>query len=156
MARKLIFAGVGIVALGVVGLSSVFVVQEQEQAIVLQLGAFVRVEQRPGLHFKLPFVQDVRTFDKRVLDFEADLGEINTADQKQTLVDTYTRYRITDPLKFLQTAGSIEAFEARRDDAPEIAAVGFVHVPAALPGTEFYLRRRVRLRCWRRFGLEGL
>jgi len=118
MARKLIFAGVGVVALGVVGLSSVFVVQEQEQTIVLQLGAFVRVEQRPGLHFKMPFVQDVRTFDKRVLDFEADLGEINTADQKQTLVDTYTRYRITDPLKFMQTAGSIEAFEARRDDAP--------------------------------------
>ncbi|MGH7004767.1 MAG: SPFH domain-containing protein, partial [Alphaproteobacteria bacterium] len=118
MSRKLIAAGVGIVALGIVGLSSVFVVQEQEQAIVLQLGAFVRVEQRPGLHLKLPFVQDVRYFDKRVLDFEADLGEINTADQKQTLVDTYSRYRITDPLRFLQTAGTIEGFEARREDAP--------------------------------------
>ena len=118
MSKKLVAAGIGVVALGIVGLSSVFVVQEQEQAIVLQLGAFVRVEQRPGLHFKLPFVQDVRYFDKRVLDFEADLGEINTADQKQTLVDTYSRYRITDPLRFLQTAGSIEAFEARREDAP--------------------------------------
>ena len=118
MSRRLIAAGVGVVALGIVGLSSVFTVQEAEQAIVLELGRFVRIESRPGLHTKLPFIQSVRYFDKRVLDFEADLGEINTADQKQTVVDTYTRYRITDALKFFQTARSIENFEARRDDAP--------------------------------------
>jgi len=118
MSRKLIAAGVGIVALGIVGLSSVYVVQEQEQAIVLQLGAFVRLEPRPGLHLKLPFVQDVRYFDRRVLDFDADVGEIPTADQKQTIVDTYARYRVTDALKFFQTARSMENFEARRDDAP--------------------------------------
>jgi membrane protease subunit HflC len=53
-----------------------------------------------------------------VLDFEADLGEINTSDQKQTVVDTYTRYRIVDALKFFQTARAVENFEARRDDAP--------------------------------------
>lgn len=118
MSKKLIAAGVGVIALGIVGLSSVFTVKEAEQAIVLQLGAFVRLESKPGLHFKLPFIQNVSYFDRRVLDFEADLGEINTSDQKQTVVDTYTRYRITDALKFFQTARSIENFEARRDDAP--------------------------------------
>ena len=118
MPRRLIAAGVGVIVLGIVALSSVYTVKEAEQAIVLQLGAFVRVESRPGLHFKLPFIQNVSYFDKRVLDFEADLGEINTSDQKQTVVDTYTRYRIIDALKFFQTARSIENFEARRDDAP--------------------------------------
>ena len=117
MSRKLIFSGVGIILLGILGLSSVFVVQEQEQAIVLELGAFVRVEQKPGLHLKWPFVQDVRYFDKRVLDFDTDVGEIPTKDQKQTLVDTYARYKITDPLKFMQTAKSLERFESKREDA---------------------------------------
>lgn len=118
MSRRLVAAGVGIIVLGIVALSSVFTVKEAEQAIVLQLGAFVRIESKPGLHFKAPFIQNVSYFDKRVLDFEADLGEINTSDQKQTIVDTYTRYRIKDALKFFQTARSIENFEARRDDAP--------------------------------------
>ncbi len=117
MSRALIFAGAGVVLAGVVGLSSVFVVQEYEQGIVLELGRFVRVENRPGLHFKTPFIQDVRYFDKRVLDFDADIGEIPTRDQKQTLVDTYARYRIVDPLKFFQTARTTEAFESRREDA---------------------------------------
>jgi membrane protease subunit HflC len=118
MSKRLIAAGIGIIVLGIVALSSIFTVKEAEQAIVLQLGAFVRIESKPGLHFKAPFIQNVSYFDKRVLDFEADLGEINTSDQKQTVVDTYTRYRIKDALKFFQTARSIENFEARRDDAP--------------------------------------
>ncbi len=118
MSKRLIALGVGIIALGIVFLSSIFTVKEAEQAIVLELGRFVRLESKPGLHFKVPFIQNVSYFDRRVLDFEADLGEINTSDQKQTLVDTYTRYRITDALKFFQTARSIENFEARRDDAP--------------------------------------
>lgn len=113
MSRRLIAAGVGVVALGIVGLSSVFTVQEAEQGIVLELGRFVRVEKQPGLHFKIPFIQSVRYFDKRVLDFEADLGEINTKDQKQTVVDTYARYYIDDVLKFYQTAEAFERFEGR-------------------------------------------
>lgn len=113
MPRRLVAAGVGIIVLGIVALSSVFTVQEAEQAIVLELGRFVRVESRPGLHMKLPFIQSVRYFDKRVLDFEADLGEINTKDQKQTVVDTYARYRIVDALRFFQTAETFERFEAR-------------------------------------------
>jgi membrane protease subunit HflC len=119
MSRKLVAAGVGVIVLGIIGMSSTFVVQEQDQAVVLAFGRFVRVEQKPGLHLKYPWpFQEVRYYDKRVLDFEADLGEINTSDQKQTVVDTYTRYRITDPLKFFQTAGTVELFESRRDEAP--------------------------------------
>jgi membrane protease subunit HflC len=113
MSRRLVALGVGVLVLGIVALSSYFTVREAQQAIVLELGRFVRVEPRPGLHFKLPFIQSVLYFDKRVLDVEADLGEIPTKDQKQTLVDTYARYRIVDTLKFYQTADTPERFEAR-------------------------------------------
>lgn len=116
MSKSLIAAGIGIIVLGIVALASVFVVNERDQAIVLQFGAFKRQEKTPGLHFMLPW-QSVRYFDKRVLDFDADVGEIPTKDQKQTQVDTYVRYRITDPLRFFQTARSVENFEAKRDDA---------------------------------------
>jgi membrane protease subunit HflC len=117
MPHRLIAAGVGVVTLGIIALSSVFVVQETEQAIVLEFGRVVRVESKAGLHAKLPFIQSVRYFDKRVLDFGADLGEIPTSDQKQTLVETYARYRIVDPLRFMQTAGSLERFESERESA---------------------------------------
>ena len=119
MSRKLVAAGVVVVVLGIIGMSSTFVIREQDQGVVLAFGKFVRVEQKPGLHFKAPWpFQEVRYYDKRVLDFEADLGEINTQDQKQTVVDTYARYQIVDPLKFYQQAGTVELFESRRDEAP--------------------------------------
>ncbi len=113
MPRKIIAAVVLVVVLGIVGLSSVFTVSEQQQAIVLQFNAYVRDAKNAGLHFKIPFFQSVQYYDKRVLDYEVDLGEIPTSDQKQLLVDAFVRYRIDDPLKFYNTARSTQAFEAR-------------------------------------------
>lgn len=79
---------------------SVFVVDQTKQAIVLQFGKEQRVIINPGLNFKVPFIQEVIPIDKRILDFDMTEVAITTGDQKRMMVDTYTRYRITDPIMF--------------------------------------------------------
>ncbi|MCV3769520.1 MAG: protease modulator HflC, partial [Wolbachia pipientis] len=85
--------------------NSIFIVQEAEQAIVIQLGKVVRDIRESGLYFKLPFINNVESFDKRVLDLSPDTTprEVITADQKRIIVDAYAKYRIVDPITFYQT-----------------------------------------------------
>lgn len=93
--------------------TSAFVVEQTEQALVLQFGKPVRVVREPGLNFKLPFVQNVERFDKRLLDFDAESNEVIAADQKRLIVDAFVRYRITDPLRFKQTVGNENTMRSR-------------------------------------------
>jgi membrane protease subunit HflC len=102
-----------VVVAGVVLFSSVFTVHQAEQALVLQFGKPVKVVADPGLHFKVPFVQNVESFDRRVLDFDAKAEEVPTSDQKQLVVDAFARYRIVDPLLFFQTVNHIFGMETR-------------------------------------------
>lgn len=99
--------GIAAIVLAVVviigGLSSVFIVDQREQAVVRQLGAVQRVIREPGIYFKLPLIQDVVNFDRRILEFETDPQEIIALDQKRLVVDAYARYRIENPLLYLQT-----------------------------------------------------
>lgn len=92
--------------LGVVGsilaLSSLYVVNQAEQAIILRLGAHRATIKEPGLHMKVPFIEDVVRYDLRLLSLEPPAEEIILGDQKRIVVDTYTRYRIEDPLRFYQ------------------------------------------------------
>lgn len=81
---------------------SIFVVNQQQQAIVLQFREAMRTVRDPGLYFKIPFIQTVQFFDKRVLPLEPPEQEAILADQKRLVVDAFARYRITDPLKFFQ------------------------------------------------------
>lgn len=81
---------------------SIFVVNQQQLAIVLQFREAVRTVYEPGLNFKIPFIQTVAFFDKRVLPLEPPEQEAILADQKRIVVDAFARYRITDPLKFFQ------------------------------------------------------
>lgn len=97
----------------VLGYSSVFIVHQTEQALVLQLGEPIRVIKDPGLNFKLPFIQNVEFFDRRVLDYDPAAEEIIAADQKRLVVDAYTRFRITNPLRFYQTVGNELGIRAR-------------------------------------------
>ena len=84
--------------------SSAFTVNQTQQALVLQLGDPKRTIQEPGLAFKLPFIQDVTYYEKRVLSLiPQDAEEVILADQKRLQVDAYARYRIEDPLLFYQT-----------------------------------------------------
>lgn len=93
-----------------------FTVDQTERAIVLQLGKPVQDNLKPGLHFKLPFVQNVIKFDHRVLEYDAPPAEILTKDKKNLVVDNYSRWRISNPLKFYRTVRTIEGGLSRLDD----------------------------------------
>ncbi|MBF0144874.1 MAG: protease modulator HflC [Magnetococcales bacterium] len=89
---------------GIILLSqSVFMVHQVQQVLILQLGKPVRSVSEPGLHFKIPFLQDVYSFEKRLLVFDQEPQEILSADKKNLKVDSYSRWRIVDTLKFYQT-----------------------------------------------------
>ena len=108
---KLLLLGVAIVVVIILVLSSTYKVTEYQQAILLQFGEPRKVvnatgTQEPGLYLKTPFVQNVEYFDKRILDYDAPAEEVILGDQKRLVVDTFIRYRITDPLRFYQTVGS--------------------------------------------------
>lgn len=79
-----------------------FIVHQNEQAIVLEFGKPLRIIETPGLHWKVPVVQNVEYFDKRILDLDTQPQEVTALDQKRLIVDAFTRYRIVDPLKFYQ------------------------------------------------------
>jgi membrane protease subunit HflC len=95
------FALLAVIFLGLS--SSVFMINQMQQAIVLQFGELRRVIQDPGLKFKVPFIQEVIIYDKRVLDFDLPATDITLGDQKRVRVDTYTRYRISDPIQFFKS-----------------------------------------------------
>jgi membrane protease subunit HflC len=90
----------------ILALSSVFTVSQKEKALVLQFGEIVRVQEAPGLDFKLPFIQQVLKFDNRILGFDMDPVEVTTADDRRLVVDTFVRYRIKDVVHFRQATGS--------------------------------------------------
>jgi membrane protease subunit HflC len=93
----------------IVGYSSVFTVQQTEQALVVRFGKPVDVVTDPGLHFKAPFIDTVIPVDKRILDLENPSQEIIAFDQRRLVVDAFARYRIKNPLRFYQSIGTIQA-----------------------------------------------
>ena len=97
---KIIIAAVAVVF---VLLNSIYIVYQPEQAIVLQFGEPMRVVQDAGLKFKVPFIQNVVFYDKRLLNLDPPAQEVVLNDKKRLDVDSFTRYRIVDPLKFYQT-----------------------------------------------------
>ena len=93
-----------------------FTVPQWEQAIVVQLGEPVRTVQAPGLYFKLPFIQNVLHFDKRLLAYDASPREILTKDKQQLMIDNFSRWRIRDPLQFYRTVRNEAGGQSRLDD----------------------------------------
>jgi membrane protease subunit HflC len=93
-----------------------YTVPQWEQAIVVQLGEPVRTVQEPGLYFKLPLVQNVLYFDKRLLAYDASPKEVLTKDKQQLVVDNFSRWRISDPLKFYRTVRNEAGAQSRLDD----------------------------------------
>jgi len=113
MKTPLALVGLLVVVLGVLAFSALFTVHQKDQALVLQFGDPKRVIKEPGLHFKIPFIQNVQFFDKRILDFDAKAEEVPTQDQKQLVVDAFTRYRIINPLEFFKTVNNERGMEIR-------------------------------------------
>ena len=103
---------VGIVLLFLVW-QSFFIVDQRQQALVLQFGQIQKVERDPGLKMKIPFIQDVVRLDKRLIGFDAPPEEIITSDQQRLVVDTFVRFRITDPLRFYQSVSTLAGLRAR-------------------------------------------
>lgn len=102
-------AGIALVVIVIlVASASLFTVSQTQQVLVTQFGQPVRVIKEAGLHAKVPFVQTVLDFDNRLLDFNTAGEEVILADQRRLTVDSFTRYRITDPLRFFQAAGPSE------------------------------------------------
>jgi len=93
-----------------------FTVPQWMQAVVVRLGDPVRTVREPGLYMKLPFVQEVLYFDRRILDYDAQPRELLTVDKQQLVVDNYARFRIIDPLQYYRTVRNEAGAQSRLDD----------------------------------------
>ena len=102
-----------IVAIAALAFFSIFVVKEVNQAIVLQFGDPKKIITKPGLNFKLPFIQNVVFLDKRILNLDAPPEEVIASDQKRLIVDAFARFKIVDPLKFYISVGNERVARSR-------------------------------------------
>jgi membrane protease subunit HflC len=106
--NRLTVAVLAVLFVGAVVLNStLFIVRQTEQVLLLQFGEIVRPINEPGLHAKLPFIQNVVPFDKRLLIVDLPNEEVILGDQRRLIADTFTVFRITDPLKFYQAVGPV-------------------------------------------------
>lgn len=118
-----------------------FVIDQAEQAIIVQFGEPIGEPiNEPGLHFKTPFVQEVRRFDKRLLAWDGDVSQIPTLGREFVIVDTTARWRISDPLQFLRSVRDESGARTRLDDIIDSVARDIVS------GTD--LEEIVRSRDW--------
>jgi membrane protease subunit HflC len=96
-----------VIIVAVVGLlSSIFIVDERQRALVLQFGQIRQVIEEPGLNFKIPFIQEVVYYDDRILSIDTAEIEVTPSDDRRLVVDAFARYRITDVVQFRQAAGT--------------------------------------------------
>ena len=95
---------------------SMFTVHITQSAVLLELQKPKEIITEPGLYFKIPFIQKVRYFSKQLLDNDSPPAEVITRDKKNLLIDNFSLWRITDPLKFLETVRSVNGARARLDD----------------------------------------
>ena len=116
-----ITAVIVILVLGVIGFLSVFTVEQTESALVLQLGEPKQEITVPGLHFKIPIIQNVIKIDNRILHLDAEPAEVIASDQKRLVADAYLRYKITDPLLFFQAVTTEAAANIRLQSLLESA-----------------------------------
>ena len=115
MMKKLSLLILGVVAL--FALSTIIIVDETEQMVILQFGKPVRTLKDPGLNWKLPApFQTSNSFEKRLLEYDVPPEEILSRDKKSLIIDNYVRWRITDPLLFLQTVKAVPTAKTRLDD----------------------------------------
>jgi modulator of FtsH protease HflC len=103
--RTVLLLAVGLIA--IVLYSSIYIVQQTQYALVLRFGAVQSAISEPGLKFKMPLIDNVTYFEKRVLDLDLPVQTVLSADRQNLEVDAFTRYRIVDPLRFYQAVGNI-------------------------------------------------
>lgn len=116
--NKLTFIGFAAALCLVMFSNATFVLNQTQQALVVRFGDIQRVEQEPGLKFKVPFIDNVEFFDKRLLDFNTPPQELITKDrntnvEERVVIDAFVRYRITDPVKFYQAVRNEANLQSR-------------------------------------------
>lgn len=116
MSRSLSVILVVLILLLIVLGNSVYRVFETEQVQITKFGAPVRTVTEPGLHFKLPFVNKLHVFEKRLLDYDSAPTEVLTQDKKTLIVDNYAKWKVIDPLKFMMTVQNEAGAQSRLDD----------------------------------------
>lgn len=97
-------------------LSNVIIVKEGEYKVIRQFGEVVKIISKPGLHFKVPFVQSASTLPKYQIVYDVEQAEINTKDKKRMLIDNYAVWRITDPKKMISNARTVENAETKMEE----------------------------------------
>jgi modulator of FtsH protease HflC len=95
------------------GLNSLYITDERQIALVFQFGELVRVNDKPGLSIKVPFIQNLSYLDKRLLNFNSSEKEVTALDQKKIIVNFFAKYKIVDPRKFYQTVTTEEGAKSR-------------------------------------------
>lgn len=133
----------------VIGLSSIFIVDEREKALVLQFGRVAAVKEEPGLAFKIPLIQEVVRYDDRILSIDVQPLEVTPLDDRRLVVDAFSRYRITDVEQFRQAVGvgGVATAENRLDSilrAETRAVLGSVSSKDILSSDRAALMLRIR------------
>ena len=105
MSKTAIFSVFSIILL-FIAVSCFFTMNERQQGLVLQFGEPKRVIKESGLHFKIPLIQNVVRYDRRILEYNLPVEEVIAVDKKRMLVDSFARFQITDPLEFYKTVGN--------------------------------------------------
>ena len=105
-----VILGLVLIVIGVIAYSSMFTVHQTQQALILQFGNPIRTIPEAGLHFKMPFVQNVEYYDRRILDLDPPVQEVILLDQKRINVDAFARYKIVNPLEFRKRAVTNQNF----------------------------------------------
>ena len=111
--NNLVIAAIVVVIVAILINATFFIVNQAEQALVLRFGAVRQTITAPGLHIKAPFIDAVAIYDARLLAVDPPPEEVILGDQKRIVVDTYTRYRISDPLQFYQAVRNEDGAAAR-------------------------------------------
>jgi membrane protease subunit HflC len=102
-----------VILIGALAFFSIFIVKEVNQAIVLQFGDPKKIILKPGLNFKMPFIQNVIFLDSRILNLDTPPAEVIASDQKRLIVDAFARFQIVDPLKFYISVGNERVARSR-------------------------------------------
>ncbi|SHE44454.1 protease FtsH subunit HflC [Marinitoga hydrogenitolerans DSM 16785] len=113
---KLIILGIFLVVVILFVYTSLFIVNQEQQAVVLRFGQIQKVVTEPGIRFKTPFIDNVVKFERRLMLYDIEPERIITADKKTVIVDTYTIWRINDPKTFIESMRSVQLALTRIDD----------------------------------------
>lgn len=140
---KIIFLVIAIL----ISSSFFFIVDQREKAVVFMFGEAIRVIEKPGLNYKIPFINDVKFFDKRIQQVSAEPKELTASDEKRIIVDVYAKYRIIDPVRFYQTVRDISTLKSRLDTILESSmreVIGRISLTTLLSSKRNDIMREIR------------